>query len=300
MGINDAVDKWKWLAINTMDHTLPRLHTLLDKLSQAVDPLAASFIDVKDHTLPRVETLLDKLSQAFDPIATRSLIEQTKAAISVIKVTSAALSLLLIIIFAVTIIFLHTSIKHSTQSFHLNYVRLQYGGTIETMARTYANLMKLHFGRVQRNGIGIGAERINVLLIGASETAEAYLRYDREFSSDEILRNLLPQEGQPFVFRTIKDALHTLDVCCTSEKKLPKTLFVLLLISTRDPSQDRHEHETFQMPSSLRDHHYAIVGTGMGDNGIPAHKLSKTSKGPNGELLTMSLPLGPKNAGVCF
>jgi hypothetical protein len=243
-------------------------------------------------------SLLDRLSEAVDPIAIRSLIKETEAALFVIKCTSA---LLFIVLFAFTIIFLPTSIKLRTQIFHWNYVRSQYGGTVETMARTYANLMKFHSECVQRNGIGIGAERTNVFLIGAGETAEAYLRYDREFSSDEILQSLLPQ-GQSFVFRTIKDALHTLDVCCTSEKKLPKTLFILLLISTRDPSRDRHEHETFQMPSSLRDHSYAIVGIGLGDNGVPAHKLSKTSKDPNGELLTESLPLGLTNAlaGVCF
>ena len=263
MGIGAAADKWKWLAINIMD-----------------------------HSLPRVQALLDKLSQAVDPVAIRSLIKQTEAAILVIKFTSA----LLFIIFALTFIFLY---KHLTQIFHWNYVRFQYGGTVETMARTYANLMKFHFERVQRNGIGIGAERTIIFLIGAEETAEAYLRYDREFSSDGILQSFLPQ-GQPFVSRTIKDALHTLDVCCTSEEKLPKTLFILLLISTRDPSWGRHEHETFQMPSSLRDHCYAIVGIGPGDNGVPVHRLSKTSKGPNGELLTKSLPLGLKNAGVCF
>jgi hypothetical protein len=46
----------------------------------------------------------------------------------------------------------------------------------------------------------------------------------------------------------------------------------------------------------LRDNCYAIVGTGLGDNGVPVHRLSKTSKGPNGELLTKGLPLGPKNS----
>lgn len=325
MGIFDTAEKWEWVAIiimrdsmpklhalldelsqavdpfvagfiNVKNHTLPRFETLLVELSQAVDPFTASFISVKDHTLPRLETLLDKLSQAVDPTATRSLIKEMEATIFVIKYTSA---LLFIIIFALLIIFLHTFINLRTRIFHLNYVRSQYGGTVETMARTYANLIKFHSERVQRDGVGIGAERTNIFLIGAEETAEAYLRYDHEFSSDMILQSLLPQ-GQSFVFRTIKDALHTLDVCCTPEEKLPKTLFILLLISTRDPLRDRHEHETFQMPSSLRDHCYAIVGTGFGDNGVPAHKLSKTSKGPNGELLTKNLPLGLKNAGVCF
>jgi len=237
--------------------------------------------------------VVDKLSQAVDPIAIRSLIEEAKATLFVIKCTSALLS----IIFALTIIFLYTSIMHPTQTFHLNYVQSQYGGTVETIARTYANLMKFHSERVQRNGVCIGAERTNIFLIGAGETTEAYLRYDHEFSSDEILQSLLPQ-GQSFVFRTIKDALHTLNLCCTSEEKLPKTLFILLLISTRDPSRDRHEHETFQMPFSLRDHCYAIVETGVGDNGLPTHRLSKTSKWLNGELLTTGLPLGLKNAGV--
>ena len=103
--------------------------------------------------------------------------------------------------------------------------------------------------------------------------------------------SLLPQV-QPFVFqRTITDALCTLnDVCCTSKNKLPRTLFVLLLVSTRDPSLERHEHEAFRMPSSLRDHCYAIVGTGFGGNGILAHNLSKGSKGPNGERLLRSMP----------
>jgi hypothetical protein len=155
--------------------------------------------------------------------------------------------------------------------------------------------MKFHSECAQRNGIGIGAD---IIFLGAGRTADAYLRYDREFSNDNLLQRLLPQ-GQSFVFRTIKDALHTFDVCCTSETKLPKTLFIFLLISTRDPSWDCQEHETFQMPSSLGDHCFTFVGIGLGDNGVPAHRLSKTSKGPNGELLSKSLR-GLKNAGVCF
>lgn len=263
----DAIDKWKCLAVNITDRTLPRVHAILDHVSTAVDP-----------------------------VAFKSLMKQTEAAISVIKITFAILSSLLFIIF---IIFLNISMEQSTQILHSNYVQLQYGGTVETMARTYANLMKFHCDRVRRNGIGIGTEGTNVLLIGAGDTVEAYLRYDDQFSSDETLQSLLLQ-GQPFVFGTIKDALHMLDVYCTSEKKPPKTLFILLLISTRDPSQGHHEHETFQMPSSLRDHYYAIVGTGTGGKGVPAHKLSKTSQGPNGKPLTKNLPLGPRNAGVCF
>ena len=111
---------------------------------------------------------------------------------------------------------------------------------------------------MRRNVLGIGAKRTITLLIGANETAEAYLLYDCQFPTDNFLLSLLPQ-GQPFVFRTITDALRSLDVFCTSEKILPKTLFILLLISTRDPSLERHEYETFQIPSSLRDHCYAIV-----------------------------------------
>jgi hypothetical protein len=337
MGLNAFADKWKWLAINIMDHTLPRLQALLDKLSRAVDPfsdsfnilkhrtlprfeslldelsqavvdpIAASLVRVKDHTLPRLETLLDRLSEAVDPVAARSLIKEMEAAIFVIKCTSA---LLFIVLFALAIIFLlYIFMKHRTQQmFHLNCVRSRYGGTVESMARTYANLIKFHSERVQRNGVGVGAERTHVFLIGAGETTtEAYLRCDQEFSSDEVLQSLLPPRGQSFVFRTIKDALHAIDdVCCSSasEKLLPKTLFILLLISTthRD-HHGHHEHETFEMPSSLRDHCYAIVGIGFGDDGggvLPAHRLSKTSKGPNGELLVKSLPLGLKNAGVCF
>ena len=176
MGISAAADKWKWVAINIMDHTIPRF-----------------------------ESLLDKLSQAVDPIATRSLIKETEAAIFVIKCT---FTLLFIIIFALPIIFLHTFIKYRTGIFHLNYVRSQYGDTIETMARTYANLMEFHSERVRRNGIGIDADRTNIFLIGAGETAEAYLRYDREYSSNRILQSLLPQD-QSFVFRTINDALQS-------------------------------------------------------------------------------------------
>ena len=152
--------------------------------------------------------------------------------------------------------------------------------------------MKFYSELLQTSRIGIGADRTNIFLIGAGGTVEAYLRHDRGFADDDILQSLLP-----FVFRTITDALHTLDdLGCTSEKKLP-TLFVLLLVSTRDPSLERHEHEAFQMPSSHRDHCYAIVGTGLGGNGVPAHKLSRGSKGPNGEHLIRSMP---NIASVCF
>ena len=268
MGIGAAADKWKWVAINIMDHTLPKF-----------------------------EGLLDKLSQVVDPNATASLIKEAEATMFVIKCTFA----LLFILFGFMINFIHTFTKHRTRISNLDYVRFQYGGTVEAMARTYANLMKFHAERVEGNGIGIGAERTSVFLIGAEETVEAYLRCDKGFEYDQFLQRLLPQ-GQSFVSKTIKDALHTLDVCCTttSGEKLPKTLFILLLISTQDPSRGCHEHETFQMPPSLRDHCYAIVGVGPGNNGVPAHRLAKTSKGPDGELLTKSLPLGSKNAGVCF
>ena len=264
-----VADKWKWVAIN-----------------------------INDHTLPKLEGLLDKLSQAVDPIATMSLIKQTESAISVIRGTSAAFVVFLVTMVVITLIFLDIFIKDRNQSFHSNYMRFQYGDTVETVARTYSNLMKLHSDCVRRDGLGIDARRTNVLLIGASETAEAYLRYDREFASDEILQSVLSQ-GRPFVFRTITDALRALDLHCTSEKKPPKTLFVLLLISTRDPSRERHEHEPFQIPSSLQDHSYAIVGIGIRGDGAPAHKLSKNSKGPNGERLSKSLARGPTR-GVCF
>lgn len=63
----------------------------------------------------------------------------------------------------------------------------------------------------------MGAERTNIFLIGVEETAEAYLRYDHEFSSDEILQSPLPQ-GQSFVFRTIKElytfSIVTVTICC--------------------------------------------------------------------------------------
>jgi len=153
--------------------------------------------------------------------------------------------LFLVIILIITTIFLHTFIENRTQTLHSNYVRFQYGDTVETTARTYANLIKFHSERLQ-SGIGIGADMTNIFLIGAGETVEAYLRHDREFADDDILQSLLPQ-AQPFVFGTITDALHTLDdLCCTSKRKLLRTLFVLLLISTRDPLLERHEHEAFQ------------------------------------------------------
>jgi len=114
--------------------------------------------------------------------------------------------------------------------------------------------MKFHSEHLRRSGIGVGAGMTNIFLIGAGETVEAYLRHDREFADDDILQSLLPQV-QPFVFRTITDALRTLDdLCCTSKNKLPTTLFVLLLVSTRDPSLERHKHEAFRMQSNLRDH----------------------------------------------
>ena len=78
-------DKWKWVAINIMDHTLLKL-----------------------------EGLLDKLSQVVDPIATVSLIKEMESAISVIKGTSAALCLFLVLIFVIMILFLDTFIKHRT------------------------------------------------------------------------------------------------------------------------------------------------------------------------------------------
>jgi len=91
-----------------------------------------------DHTLPNLEA---------------SLIKQAESAISVIKGTSTAFCLFLVIIFIITIIFLHTFIENHTQTLHSNYVRFQYGDTVETTVRTYANLMKFYSERLQRSGV---------------------------------------------------------------------------------------------------------------------------------------------------
>jgi len=64
--------------------------------------------NIMDHTLPKLEG---------------SLIRQTDFAIFVIKGTFAALCLFFVIIFIITITFLHTFIKHRTQTVHLNYIR---------------------------------------------------------------------------------------------------------------------------------------------------------------------------------
>ncbi|CAA7268488.1 unnamed protein product [Cyclocybe aegerita] len=48
---------------------------------------------------------------------------------------------------------------------------------------------------------------------------------------------------------------------------MQKTLFILLLISSQDPSsRGPNKHPAFQVPASLRDHYYAIIGTGGNGN----------------------------------
>jgi hypothetical protein len=97
----------------------------------------------------------------------------------------------------------------------------------------------------------------------------------------------------------MEDALHAVDDYCASEEKVPKTLFVFLLISSRDPLVwGPHEHNPFQVPKSLQHHCYAIVGTG--ENGAFAHKLSRSSTDHNGEPLMKILPLGQQVARVSF
>jgi hypothetical protein len=75
---------------------------------------------------------------------------------------------------------------------------------------------------------------------------------------------------------------------------------VFILISSRDPTiWGPQQHDAFAVPSSLRDHSYALVGTGT-EKGRVAHRLDPSSTGPDGELLVKSLPLGPEKAGVTF
>lgn len=254
MGINSAADKWKWLAINIMDHTLPRVNVVLDEFNPVI---------------PMLRRLLAWLT-----------------------------ILCMLGIVVIIICMFNQSDNYRRQSFHFNYLRIQYGSTIDVMTRTYVNLIKHHSERVRRLGVGSDTERTNVLLIGVNESVEAYIRYERGFASDETLQSLLPSLGRPLAFNTIEDALNAVDVYCRSGEKVPKTLFILLLISSQDPSWGPHEHKKFQVPKSLRDHCYAIVGTGETD--VFAHKLSRSSKGVDGEPLMKSLPCGQKDSRVCF
>ncbi|KAJ3517511.1 hypothetical protein NLJ89_g456 [Agrocybe chaxingu] len=251
-----------------------------------------------DQILPRTEVLLDRLNQAIDPAAITSLVGKTGDAIATFDATLTILVFLFVLMFPIAATYLNQLNKRCRHSADCIYVRMQYGGTIDSITRTYVNLIKLHAERVRRNGIGAEAERTHVLLIGPNEAVEAYIRHDREFSSDKALQSLLPR-SRPFTFGTIDGALRALDTYCTTEEKMQKMFFILLLISSQDPlTRGPHKHQAFQVPASLRDHYYAIIGTG--GNGVPAHRLSVKSKGPDGEPLSLSLPLGQKDAGVCF
>jgi hypothetical protein len=319
MGISAAADKWKWVAINLMDHTIPRLEAVLDQMKPVIatfegaaviliywfiilllPALVAPIMGINDaldnwkwvavnltgQTIPRLEAVLDQL----------------KPVIVTFEVAAMMLACWFIIILVLMLIGLYKLDEHCRQrsysTSNSNYLRTQYGTTIDIMTRTYSNLIKLHSERVRRHGVGADAERTNVLLIGVNEAVEAYIRCDRDFGSSSALQSLLPL-GRPFAFRTMEDALHDVNDYCASEKKAPKTLFVFLLISLRDPLVwGPHEHNSFQVPKSLQHHCYAIVGTG--ENGALAHKLSRSSKDHNGEPLMTSLPLGQQVARVSF
>ena len=55
-----------WVAIDVMSHTLPKMHVLLDRLSEAVDPatveIIKSIIKETGATAPKLQGLLDELS----------------------------------------------------------------------------------------------------------------------------------------------------------------------------------------------------------------------------------------------
>ncbi|KAF8190250.1 hypothetical protein K438DRAFT_1831655 [Mycena galopus ATCC 62051] len=300
MGINDALDKWKWVAINLTDHTIPTLEAVLNQIKPVITKFEAPItgindaldkwkwvaINLTDHTIPRLEAVLDRI----------------KPAIATFEVAAVMLIYWFIITLVIMLIGLYKFDKHYRQKSYstsnLDYLRTQYGTTIDIMTRTYSNLMKLHSERVRRHGVGADAGKTNVLLIGVNEAVEAYIRYEHDLVSDRALQGLLPL-GRPFAFRTMEDALHAVNDYCASEEKAPKTLFVFLLISSRDPlAWGPHEHSPFQVPKSLQHHCYAIVGTG--ENGALAHKLSRSSKDYNGEPLMTSLPLGQQVARVSF
>jgi hypothetical protein len=267
MGINSAADKWKWVAIHTMDSIIPRTQHFFDTIT------------------PRTQVLLDRLNEAVEPGAIKLLVKNIDGAISM-----TCLTMFFFLVFVSVIMWTSFSLRKDRY-----YVHDHYGCTIDSRARTYVNLMKHHSERVRRVQTGVETKRTNVLLIGVNEVVEAYIRHEPSFASDSPLQALLPT-GISFTFGSIKDALHTLDTYCT--EKMPTTLFIFLLISSRDPSRGYNVHEAFEVPSGLRNHCYAIVGTG-GKDGF-AHRLSGKSKGPNGEPLEACLLLGLKDVGVCL
>lgn len=173
------------------------------------------------------------------------------------------------------------------------YLREHYGDNIEMKSRVYLNLMQLHADRIQRSSVGAGTKETKVILVGANEEVESCIR---QKSSSLIF----PDDH--FVFSSITDAMKAAEDYCQSsfsEPKQPQTLFIFLLISARDPSVFGPQlHKPFTVSTTIANQGYAIIGTGS--NVVHAHKLSRSSKGPEGECLADSLPMGAQESRVSF
>jgi len=186
---------------------------------------------------------------------------------------------------------------YSRRNLNRCYLRDHYGDDIDTVTKTYIGLIK-HHSLCTKREVRVETENVKVILIGANEEAESRVRNQR---SQAGIDDLLFVDRR-FAYPTITAAMQAANEYCKplSESKPTQTLFVFLLISSRDPALfGPQSHEAFRVPGSLRYHHYAIVGTGTHGN-VAAHKLCKSSMGPNKERLQWNLPMGLEKAGVVF
>ncbi|KAJ7759302.1 hypothetical protein B0H14DRAFT_2634431 [Mycena olivaceomarginata] len=91
MGINSAADKWKWVAINLMDHIIPRVEAVLDQIKPAI--------------------------ATSEGIA--ALLNQMKPAITAFESAAMMLIFWFIIILVIPFIGLHEFVKHYHQNMEL-------------------------------------------------------------------------------------------------------------------------------------------------------------------------------------
>jgi hypothetical protein len=241
-----------------------------------------------------IETLLEVQSTLVN--AQRLMQGVNLAARGIHAATTGFIFALFVITLTVMIsLYIHNghSQKRNKQKLNQHYLRLHYGGDIDTTSSTYMYLIKFSPRQIYRRMGDTGATDAKVILIGGNAEVESRI-WDRRRSDSGLQPLLFPDRR--FMFSSITEAMQTVDdhrkpSGAPPEPKPPKTLFVFLLISSQDPSIfGPQHHETFHIPPSLRNHCCEIVGTGF--HKIAAHKLSKASTGAEGGRLPKNPPMG--------
>lgn len=282
--INSAVEKVQWAAIHFAD-LIPDMRSTLANMKSATE------------STEKAARVMEAAAGAYSEVSLLSIDDAAKSAdkaAQAVQTAAGMFTLLLIVvaIFAVIRLFSRNARirKDREREAHRQYIRDHYGDDIEMITKTYLNLMRMH-RRIWWNGDLESIETNIPILIGPNEEIESHMW--------SLCEKRYGDCG--CVFATVGDAMKAVDEYCRRDwlkEDVPR--FTFILISSQDPTiSGPHVHDTFAVPSRLRNYSYAFVGTGF--HGVAAHKFTRSSTGADGDPLVKSLnSAGQKISGIVF